>query len=136
MRPYSSQPPSYVHSLPNNLQPETLFARIPEGTVLWNLYEAKLIKLTEKLVVKTRGDFHRLQDDVVLMEYIYCVGRYSCLRFMDCTDMRRLTSGICSCRISKGARSRRAGRTSETTSGVTSRCNWPLTPHHYAPFPP
>lgn len=61
---------SHVQPLPNNHSWEELFAMIPHGDVVWELYSRKIVKVTDTIVVKMGRGVDDFRDEVMLMEFV------------------------------------------------------------------
>ena len=61
---------SHVQPLPNNHSWEELFAMIPHGDVVWELYSRKIVKVTDTIVMKMGRAVDDFRDEVMLMEFV------------------------------------------------------------------
>jgi aminoglycoside phosphotransferase len=61
---------SYVRQPPNALVWNELFDLISQGEILWELYNRKVVKVAEKIVVKLGRGVHDFRDEVILMELV------------------------------------------------------------------
>ena len=61
---------SYVRDRSDHLDWEELFAMIPDGEILWELFSCKIVKIAATMVVKIGRGADNFRDEVALMEFV------------------------------------------------------------------